>query len=57
MVELMALSTDIALAALAADTASTEAINYTATAISTLLLDTADTSAYATAEAGPYGHC
>ena len=37
---------------IAANTVSTEAINYTATAISTLP-DTAVTSAYATAKAGP----
>ena len=46
MVELMAMAMDIALAA--ANTVSTEAINSTATAISTLP-DTAFTSAYAAA--------
>ena len=50
MVELMAMAMDIALAA--ANTVSTEAINSTATAISTLP-DTAFTSAYAAAKAGP----
>ena len=50
MVELMAMATDIALAA--ANTVSTEAIHSTALATSTLP-DTAVTSAYATAKAGP----